>query len=180
MPDADPAPDPSARATHGGARPGAGGPSGPRPETLARLARLREIAHLDEAGEDITHLSNLDLVQLQVWRLWNSGRCKDAAELAFRLLPYHHSRKPNISITRAEAPDAAEPEPEPPPPARPSTPRLRAPRRHDTMNELRLDRLVAWEKTRRKLRPEIPSRIPREWREEVESRIVHEVPDPPD
>ncbi len=64
-------------------------PPDPRPATLDRLARLRVIADLDEAGEDVSHLSNLEIVQLCVERLWNEGRCKEASDLAARLRPYH-------------------------------------------------------------------------------------------
>ena len=175
---------PSERAsgfTHGGARPGAGGPPGPRPETLARLARLREAAHLDALGEDISHLSNLDLIQLQIWRLWNRGLCGEATELAFRLLPYHHSRKPTVTVSRAEPPEteAASP-PEPlPPPARPSTPRPRAPRSYESSIEEKLARWVRWERIRRAERPEIPTRIPPLWREEIDCRLARDLPDHP-
>ena len=184
--DADTAPtDAPVKNTHGGARPGAGGPRGPRPETVARLARLREIAALDAHGEDVSGLSNLDIVQIQIWRLWSQGECKAASDLALRLLPYQHARTPSVSITRIErvteaeaphpgaAPSEAEAEPVPsrPHPPTPRPPEVRKPKQYDRHIERKLDAWVLREVIRRGDNPDSPTEVPPFWREEVDSRL---------
>ena len=105
-------PAPSGR---GGARPGAGAPSRPHAATTERFKRLFAIAANADFQDAFGNLSNMDVVQICVWRLLELGEWKEAGNLAKALLPYHHARIPAVTVVRHEnaAADAAPP----PPPA---------------------------------------------------------------
>ena len=105
-------PAPSGR---GGARPGAGAPSRPHASTTERFKRLFAIAANADFQDAFGNLSNMDVVQICVWRLLELGEWKEAGNLAKALLPYHHARIPAVTVVRHEnaAADAAPP----PPPA---------------------------------------------------------------
>ena len=113
----------------GGARPGAGAPSRPHAATTERFKRLFSIASNADFEAAFGHLSNMDIVQICVWRLLEQCEWKEAGNLAKSLLPYHHARMPAVTVVRHEgavapeaAPEAARPLPAPAPPARARAP----------------------------------------------------------
>ena len=139
-----PAPsDTPAPSNRGGARPGAGAPSRPHAATTERFKRLFAIAANADFQDAFGNLSNMDVVQICVWRLLELGEWKEAGNLAKALLPYHHARIPAVTVVRHEnaAADAAPPPPPAdapasaqhlPHPEAPPRPRPRpAARRHD-------------------------------------------------
>ena len=103
-----------AEATHpsgrGGARPGAGAPSRPHAATTERFKRLFAIASNAEFDAAFGHLSNMDIVQICVWRLLEQCEWKEAGNLAKSLLPYHHrphGRRDRAPMTAALPPGPA-------------------------------------------------------------------------
>ena len=90
--------------THGGKRPGAGAPRGPRPATIARQAAI--YALFDDPAERalLAHISPLDIIEIASRRLLADGRLFAAAHLAALAAPYRHFRKRTVVTDPAGLP----------------------------------------------------------------------------
>ena len=116
-------PAPSGR---GGARPGAGAPSRPHAATTERFKRLFAIAANADFQDAFGNLSNMDVVQICVWRLLELGEWPPAdAPAPAPHLPHPDAPPapdpvPPPAATTAPDTDPA-PDAEPPVPAPPAT-----------------------------------------------------------
>ena len=88
---------------HGGARPGAGGPSGPTAKTKERQAYLASIVKDSVLAEAFENITALDIMEIACRKLLELGKLSEAAEVAAKLAPYRHGKQPTVSIVRAEA-----------------------------------------------------------------------------
>ena len=91
------------RNKRGGARPGAGGPKGPRAKTKERQAYLASIVRDTVLTEAFENISALDILEIACRRLLEMGRFTEAADVAAKLAPYRHGKQPTVTVVRAEA-----------------------------------------------------------------------------
>lgn len=93
---------PKAVKKRGGARPGAGGPSGPTAKTRERQAYLASIVKDVVLAEAFEHVTALDIMEIACRKLLEMGKLTEAAEVAAKLAPYRHGKQPTVTVMRAE------------------------------------------------------------------------------
>ncbi len=92
--------------THGGRRPGAGAPRGPRPATIARQAAIYALFNDPQERALLAHLTPLDIIEVAARRLLADGHLYAAAHLAAFAAPYRHYRKRTLTTDPAGHPIA--------------------------------------------------------------------------
>lgn len=92
--------------THGGRRPGAGAPRGPRPATIARQAAIYALFNDPQERALLGHISPLDIIEVAARRLLADGHLYAAAHLAAFAAPYRHYRKRVLTLDPAGLPIA--------------------------------------------------------------------------
>ena len=110
-------PDPSPmrrphRSTHGGKRPGAGCPRGPRRATVERQAAIYALFDDPHERALLDRIAPLDIIEVAARRLLADGNLYAAAHLAAYAAPYRHHRKRTVTTDAAGHPvGAARPTP---------------------------------------------------------------------